>query len=620
MSKRRRLPSILAASMIILLPLVTALILMHSPTIAYPDASGYVLEGPSLDTRLNDFSSDVSITHEGMIRYTRSPEGLQCTMRWEGDAVLLHLGAARSIALSLNISDLVRYQGNQAAVEIIFHDGTQTVTVQFGIGMLNTTVTYIVDDGSSKEIVYSDLFLDLPEDADLLVIITAQEIRSGLNGVEESRSFDKLVGFEPQQAKVRVMAGNGINSQRDLTVFRLQTSNDDGYRYIDILHKTIVPDGKDLAFSLHIHADKAFIQQFEVMANLSNTYGLKGTYDAWWKGNSQQYGMDSPEYVAALHALQDSGWDIGIHAGSINDLMRGQVISAIENITAEFGPLRTWSDHGLRPQSLVVNGANESSPHYVKDLVRDIGAGWWHDNNHAHSKWNDLNREGMNYTLEGQEDLPLFRVSKQQALKLFFEDGRQDNVTSWLRAMPVQRSVFVAHDYFPFFFYVTDETGNHSVLPEHDGMMNTPWSTIRPKQDFVNGTWHALPSFLEFLNLTRGYDVWFATVREMYDRSCLVQKVSVTEAEGQVIITNHNRVPVEGLTLFTRGIVPSYSLVDGDHQLTFQKGAGDSWHLVFDLDPGEVVVLDILGDGPDVPSLDPQEIMMLAVRETSLCA
>jgi hypothetical protein len=377
----------------------------------------------------------------------------------------------------------------------------------------------------------------------------------------------------------------------------------------------MVPDGKDLAFSLHIHADKAFIQQFEVMANLSEEYGLKGTYDAWWKGNSQQYGMDSPEYVAALHILQDSGWDIGIHAGSINDLTREQVISAIANITDEFGAPRTWSDHGLRPQSLVVNGANASSPYYVKDLVIDIGAGWWHDNLRSHSQWNDLNRDGMNYTLEGQEDLPLFRVSKQQALKLFFEDGRQDNVSSWLRAMPVQRSVFVAHDYFPFFFYVTDDSGNHSVLPEHDGIMNTPWSTIRPKQDFTNGTWHALPSFLEFLNLTKEYDIWFATVREVYDRSCLVQKVSVIEADGQVIITNHNGVPVEGFTIFTRGSVPSYDLWDGEHHLQFQKGSGDSWHLVFDLGPGEVMILNILGDEPDVPSPDPQGIMMLAIRE-----
>jgi len=608
----------LAVSLVALLLLVTGLMVIHSPTIAYPDGSGYVLDRPSIDTDLSDFSSDVTITCEGLARISRTSEGLVTALRLEGDATRLHIdGHITTVTVSLNISDLVRYQGNVANIELMFYDEDKLVSVLFGMGMYTTTLTYTVDDGGHAHTVFSDLLIDRPDDADILVQVTEEGIRSGLNGVEEFQPFDSLIGFYPQRSVVTIGAGNGINSIRDVTVFRLQASATDGYCYVDTLHKTIVPDGKDMALSLHIHADKAFIQQFWVMANLSKEYGLKGTYDAWWKGNSQQYGMDSSEYIAALHALQDSGWDIGIHAGSINDLTREQVISAIENLSVELGPIRTWSDHGMRPQSLVVNGANESSPNYVKDLVIDIGAGWWHDNTHAHSKWNDLNREGMNYTLEGQEDLPLFRVSKQQALKLFFEDGRQKDVSTWLRAMPVQRSVFVAHDYFPFFFYVTNGTGSYSVLPEHDGIANTPWSTIRPKQDFTNGTWQALPSFLEFLELTREYDVWFATVRDVYDRSCLVQKVSVSEAGSQIVVTNHNPVPVEGLTLFTRGALPSFSLSENGLPVPFSRGSGDSWHLVIDLGPGEVMVLDIEGDRPAAPSLDTANRIIMAVRETS---
>lgn len=608
----------LAVSMVLLLPLVTGLMLIDAPVIAQPDGSGYLLTDPSIDTDLSDFSSDISITREGLARYERTPGGLSCSMRMEGDAVRLHLDeGASTISVSLNISDLVRYQGNAANVRFAFYDDAVAVTVLFSVGMHNTTVTCTVDDGVSAKTTFSDLLIDRPDDADLLVQVKADGIRSGLNGVEEFQPFDSFIDFVPQRSEVTIEAGNGINSLRDITVFRLQASRHDGYHYQDTLHRTIVPDGKDVAFALHIHADKAFIQQFWVMANLSMEYGLKGTYDAWWKGNSQQYGMDSPEYVEALHALQDSGWDIGVHAGSINDLTREQVIAAIENMTAEFGAIRTWSDHGLRPQSLVVNGANESSPNYVKDLVIDIGAGWWHENDHAHSAWNDLNRDGMNYALPGQDDLPLFRVSKQQALKLFFENGRQENVSSWLRAMPVERSVFVAHDYFPFFFYVSNDTGDFSVLPEHDGIENTPWNTIRPKTDFANGTWHVLPSFLEFLELTRDYDIWFATVRDVYDRSCLVQKISITEAEGRITIINHNGVPVDGLTLFTRGSVPSYDLTDGVDRVTFQKGTGDSWHLIFDMDPGEVRVLTILSDEPVVPQFDPLTGVMMAVRETT---
>ena len=291
--------------------------------------------------------------------------------------------------------------------------------------MHNTTLTYIVDEGVRARAVFGDL---INRRIYILVQVTEEGVRSGMNGVEEFQPFDSLLGFDPQRSVVTIGAGNGINSLRDVTVFRLQASGTEGYRYVDTLHKTIVPDGKDLAFSLHIHADKAFIPQFWIMANLSEEYGLRGTYDAWWKGNSQQYGMDSPEYTVALHALQDSGWDIGIHAGSINDLTREQVIAAVENMTAEFGPLRTWSDHGLRPQSLVVNGANETSPNYVKDLVIDIGAGWWHDNLRSHSQWNDLNREDELH----QRGRRTFRCSGEQAsgAQAVLRDRRQENVSS----------------------------------------------------------------------------------------------------------------------------------------------------------------------------------------------
>ncbi|MHC1680300.1 MAG: hypothetical protein AB9860_03495 [Methanomassiliicoccales archaeon] len=616
--RRRKLPVLLAAALVILLPLVIALMAVHDPMVTSPDDSGYVLKDAVVDTDLSDFSSDVDITRVGLVRYSRTPGGLSCTMRLEGDAVRFHIDEKVStVAISLNVSDLVRYQGNVVEVQFVFIEEDARISILFEIGMHNTSVTYIVDDGHSTVTEAADLLLDRPEDADLLVRVSAEGITSCLNGVEHTSDLSFLSDLEPQRTEVMVGAGNGINSARDLTVFRLQASSNSDYRYVDTLHKTMVPDGKDMAISLHIHADKAFIQQIEVMANLSQEYGLKGTYDAWWRGNSQQYGMDSPEYVAALHALQDSGWDIGIHAGSINDLTREQVIAAIENMTAEFGTIRTWSDHGLRPQSLVVNGANVSSPNYVKDLVKDIGAGWWHDNTQSHSVWNDLNRDGMNYSLDGQEDLPLFRVSKQQALKLFFESGRQENVSSWLRAMTVDRSVFVAHDYFPFFFYVSNETGEYSVLPEHDGISNTPWSTIRPKADFINGTWHALPSFVELLEFLQDYDVWYASVRDVYDRSCLVQKVMVQETRDQVIVTNFNSVPVSGLTLFSRG-TSAPLLINGDSPVVAQMGSAGSWHLVLDLVPGEILVLEKLSLGTMSATAvhSSVSVPMMAVRES----
>ncbi len=592
--------------------------LVHIPNVIVKDGSGYTLTDPQVDTDLSDFSSDVSITREGLVRYTRAPNGLHCLMRLEGDAVLLNMGErASTISISLNVSDLVRYQGNVANVQFNFHDGPVIVSVLFGLGFLNTTVTYAVDDGVVKEIVFGDLLIDRPDDADLLVQVTEGGIRSGLNGIEEFQPFDSLLGFEPHRSEVKVSAGQGISSFREVALFRVQASRSDGYQYVDTLHKTIVPDGKDFAFSMHIHADKAYIQHFEVMANLSNEIGLKGTYDAWWQGNSQQYGMESPEYVAALHALQDSGWDIGMHAGSINDMTREQVIATIENMTAELGDMRTWSDHGARQQDIWKNGTNESSPFYNKDLIIGIGAAWVNNKTHSHSMWNDINRQGMSYTLPELEGLPLFRVSKQQALYLYYEQGRQQDLSSWLRAMPAQRSVFIAHDYFPFFCYVSNATGNYSVLPAHDGIANTPWSQLVVKRDFTNASWHALPRFVEFLEFARDHNAWFATVREVYDRSSLVQKIVVKETAKQVSITNFNTEAVEGLTLYSRGD-PQYQLAGAGSNHIPQKGAGGSWHFVFDLGPGEEMVLYKVGslDHLSYDLIVPAAAAMIAVRES----
>jgi hypothetical protein len=115
------------------------------------------------------------------------------------------------------------------------------------------------------------------------------------------------------------------------------------------------------------------------------------------------------------------------------------------------------------------------------------------------------------------------------------------------------------------------------------------------------------------------HSVWFAPVRDVYDRSCLVQKVIVQENDTHVTIYNGNDREVKGLTLFTKS-KPDFRLQWDSVELTAHKGSADSWHFIFDLGPGEMLVLEKVrgeaGTGAahyDAPSAS---TLIMLVRET----
>jgi hypothetical protein len=107
--------------------------------------------------------------------------------------------------------------------------------------------------------------------------------------------------------------------------------------------------------------------------------------------------------------------------------------------------------------------------------------------------------------------------------------------------------------------------------------------------------------------MTKGYDVWFPTVREAYDRSAIVQQIIVEETENEVRITNPTSQPLDGFTLFTKTI-PGYSLADQSHIITAQKGAVDSWAFVIDLLPGETLVFEKQINDCDTGAFDKMHI------------
>ena len=137
-------------------------------------------------------------------------------------------------------------------------------------------------------------------------------------------------------------------------------------------------------------------------------------------------------------------------------------------------------------------------------------------------------------------------------------------------------------------------SGPLSVVPGEDGIGYYPWSELIPKTTFVGEEWAPLPSFTRFLNWTRDYDVWFAPVRDIYDRSCLIQALDVEEDATQVVIRNPSDQDIEGLTLFTQS-QPDYWLKGFGTTHSASKGSAGSWHFILDVPAGAEVVLEKVG-------------------------
>jgi hypothetical protein len=447
------------------------------------------------------------------------------------------------------------------------------------------------------------MLYDITDTLHLLVHVENGQIELGLNGIEDLQTLPTVATWAPRFMEMSLGAGPKDPVLGNVYMSSFVLGLGTAWHYYDGLHKTIVPDGKDFAFSLHMHADRTYPQYLHLMADLSREYGLNGTYDAWLWANDQFYSMSESEYTQGLLDLRSAGWDLGVHGIGYVTVNRTVALYALDRMEEEIGPLRTWSDHGYRTQNLYKDGTDPDSGYYIADRVNEIGAAWMHKNRKSHSFYNDLNRDGMSYSDPDYPDLPLFRVSPQQAWTMYSDPGRQDDLDDYLRAWSADRSVIVTHDYLPYFFYVENSTGPLSVVPGEDGIGYFPWSELIPKTTFVGEQWEPLPSFIRFLNWTKNYNVWFAPVRDIYDRSCLIQALEVEESATQVVVRNPTDQNIEGLTLFTQS-QPDYWLSGSGTTYSASKGGAGSWHFILDVPAGTEVVLKKVGISSVASTLD----------------
>ena len=358
----------------------------------------------------------------------------------------------------------------------------------------------------------------------LMVKVENGRATVGIDGLDRTATLPAVPSFSPllERINVRVI---GVVEGRQMVIDNIALGTGEP-TFKDGLHKTMVPDGKDFAFTYIIHADRAYPGQLGLMTNISERYGLRGTYDAWTNGTDRYYGMDDPEFLAALHGAPR----VRLGHRSARRQQRpddpgARSLSSIENLTKELGPPRSWSDHAFLPQDLAVQGWNSSSDllHGRPGIADGVGMGpclaWDRLPQRPQPHWHGLPGRGVGgaAAVPRQPGHVLGHLRRPCRRPRAWTDG-------WGPG-PMERSLIVVHDYFAYLSYASQR---HRPLqraggPGGDGP--PPWGQLYPKQVLTEAEWRALPQFEDFLNWTAAHDVWFTTLREAYDRSQLVDRV-----------------------------------------------------------------------------------------------
>jgi hypothetical protein len=392
------------------------------------------------------------------------------------------------------------------------------------------------------------------------------------------------------------------SSPASVVLKRLDIGHGADVEYHDRLHKTITPWGHDFTLTMQIHADGANPAQLTLLKYLADNYGVRGEFSAWMNTSQPEISysiLTDANYSDAVSALQDSAWDIGVHGVTSGATKRAELIRLIDLFEAEFGPLVSWVDHGALPQDIWQEGNDPSSEYYISDvLVNKNVMIWVNEEWHSHSSFQDLNLDDIVYNMDEYPGLDLLKTSEFGFLaectgwQTAFAPVTREELAERQRIYAVNNAVIIWHDYTGRFTYVEDGGVNYSSqsLPQ----MGYPYEIIKSAGDtnkYSNGTWHLIPAAEDyFAAMSEYYDVWYATPREIYDRSIGLEQLIVDESAHEVTITNPTSADIEGVTLFTKS-QPWYGLRSGSSHYTAQKGAENVMFVIPEVKAGATLVL-----------------------------
>jgi hypothetical protein len=269
----------------------------------------------------------------------------------------------------------------------------------------------------------------------------------------------------------------------------------------------------------------------------------------------------------------------------------------------DFGPLRTWVDHGAADQDIYLFGDDPNSSYYIANYLAENNITIWvNSEDQSHSAAQDLNLDTVMYQNSSFPGLDLLRVSKYGFLEdTFGWDLRsaqvtQDQLADRQRIYALNSEVLIWHDYTWRYMYVQD--GGVNYARESEASMGYPYVVYSEQENEVaganihpNGTWYLKPVVEEyFAAMKQDYKVWYTTPNEVYYRSNIVDDLVVSENATSVTITNPTGSNLSGLQLFTKEM-PSYCLTNGSVYYLAHKGAENYQFIIPEIPAGGSIVL-----------------------------
>jgi hypothetical protein len=619
MGKKRTI--ILVACVCALLVVMAAVFMPHPSKGDSNDESdssaaiGYKLSSKVLSESFTSspFGVNLEVNNEAGTYYTKSPEGLKIYFNTASSSLFVNRSstAANSVRCVVNVSsvDDSHFLDLRASFTVRDHPSWYySVLLRISPNMVQMIPLVWLGTGT-PDFQYFSYTYDTRARGTLDVVVEVENgnIVVGVDGFEKTLKTDYMALTDLMFGGVTLSSyAKKWSSQAAIVLERLELGNYARIDYHDRLHKTVTPWGHDFTLALQVHADSANPAQLNLMNDLAQNYGVRGEFYGWMtvQDPTVAYSITSnASYASSLLSLQQSGWDIGLHTPSQDAATRDEMLTLIGQFEEQFGPNWNWVDHGIVPQDIWQFGNDPSSIYYISDFLKQKNVTIWvNREDQSHSQAQDLNLDTVLYHNDSFPGLDLLRVSRfyfQMELDNYDHDPSspitQEELSDRQSIYAANSAVLVWHDYTWRFVYVEDGGTNYSRL-DH-ASIGYPYAPI-PDEEYVNsnthpnGTWHLLPAAEDyFAAMYRDYDVWYATPREVYDRSIIINQVDVSENATSVTVTNPTTSNISGFTLFTKE-KPSYSLHNSGTYYYAHQGAENNQFVIPDVPAGASIVLN----------------------------